>query len=263
MLGIASLLLTLGLVSAMEILWRRGDMAIADRARGLAIWAIMAPWWILVGSFAPDLFQALGIRPLVSLSLGVGWSTWLAIPLATALAFLWADFWFYWFHRAQHRFLWRFHAVHHSIENLSAVNSYHHWTEPFVWIALITLPMTLIDIGFYPRAAALTFFFTLQPAFIHSATRLNFGPLGRLLIDNRFHRIHHSIEERHFDKNFGAMTPLWDWLFGTIHMPAPGEWPETGLSSTREPRNPIEWAILPWQRRLIVDDLAPARARGH
>ena len=51
--------------------------------------------------------------------------------------------------------------------------------------------------------------------FIHSSARLNIGPLRYLLCDNRFHRIHHSREQRHIDHNFATSTPLWDVLFGT------------------------------------------------
>ena len=41
-----------------------------------------------------------------------------------------------------------------------------------------------------------------------------------MIADNRFHRIHHSIQPQHFDKNFGAGTSLWDQLFGTAYFPA-------------------------------------------
>jgi sterol desaturase/sphingolipid hydroxylase (fatty acid hydroxylase superfamily) len=43
-----------------------------------------------------------------------------------------------------------------------------------------------------------------------------FGWVGRwLLISPVAHRIHHSPEVEHFDRNFGGITPLWDRLFGT------------------------------------------------
>ncbi len=234
-------------MTILEILWRRGDMRLGDRLRGLQVWFVMWPLWYGVSLSAGWLLPSIGLEPLFSYKLGFEWAGLLAVPLATFLAFLWADFFFYWFHRFQHRFLWRFHSIHHSVENLSAVNSYHHWSEPFFWVVGVTLPMMVVELGFAPRALVIGYIFTLQPTFIHSATRLNFGPLGGVLVDNRYHRIHHSLDPAHHHKNFGAMTPLWDWVFRTRHMPAKDEWPATGLADAREPRHLIEWAMLPWR----------------
>lgn len=221
-------------------------MGVLDRARGLQVWLVMVPLWFFISTHARGWLTSLGMRPLIDLDVSLGWAGLLAVPVATFIAFLWTDFFFYWFHRFQHRYLWRFHSVHHSIENLSAINSYHHWSEAFFWPLLVTMPMMLVTLDFSPRIFIVTFIFALQPTFIHSDTKLHFGKLGWLLVDNRYHRIHHSIEERHFDKNFGAMTPLWDWLFGTLSKPGEGEWPDVGLPSKREARNLWQWAILPW-----------------
>ena len=54
-----------------------------------------------------------------------------------------------------------------------------------------------------------------QGNYLHSPIRLHLGVLGRYIVDNRVHRIHHSLEPAHFDKNFGMFTTLWDRLFGT------------------------------------------------
>src|SRR5262249_31221026 len=42
------------------------------------------------------------------------------------------DFFYYWFHRAQHRFgwLWDQHSLHHSTTTVNVTTAvYHHWTE--------------------------------------------------------------------------------------------------------------------------------------
>ena len=31
--------------------------------------------------------------------------------------------------------------------------------------------------------------------------------------------IHHSCKPEHIDKNLAFMFPIWDWLFGTYHLP--------------------------------------------
>jgi sterol desaturase/sphingolipid hydroxylase (fatty acid hydroxylase superfamily) len=166
--------------------------------------------------------------------------------LAAIVLALWIDFQFYVMHRLQHRFLWRFHAVHHSIRHLSAANSYHHWSEP-IWLSLIALPLLFVNVKIAPTMAALTFLFRVQQFYIHSSSKPHFGPLRRLLVDNRYHRIHHSLSPEHHHKNFGAMTPLWDWLFGTLYMPRSHEWPKVGLEGINEPTSLKEWSALPFR----------------
>jgi sterol desaturase/sphingolipid hydroxylase (fatty acid hydroxylase superfamily) len=151
------------------------------------------------------------------------------------------DFFFYWYHRAQHRWLWRWHSVHHSVTHLNALNSYHHISEPLMSMLMLQLPMALAfadDGPVIPIAAALLW---LHIVWIHSPTRVTLGPLRAVLVDNRYHRIHHSLEERHFDKNFGAFTTIWDRLFGTEHMPEKGEWPAVGLADQAPPAGLRAW----------------------
>jgi len=138
--------------------------------------------------------------------------------------------------------------VHHSIKNLSAANSYHHWSESLMGLPL-TIPLLFVDIQFGPALAALAFMFRYQQFYIHSASKPHFGPLRLLLVDNRYHRIHHSVQPEHHHKNFGAMTPLWDWLFGTLHMPKSSEWPDVGLRQVGQPDGLLEWSTLPWRLR--------------
>jgi sterol desaturase/sphingolipid hydroxylase (fatty acid hydroxylase superfamily) len=87
----------------------------------------------------------------------------------------------------------------------------------------------------------------LHIVWIHSPTRANFGPLRAWFVDNRYHRIHHSLEERHFDRNFGAFTTLWDRLFGTHYAPGPEEWPNVGLAEMGEPRGVGDWFAQPYR----------------
>ena len=113
----------------------------------------------------------------------------------------------------------------------------------------MTLPFALLmpdGLTVWPLAGALA---TLQSQYIHSPTRLHFGPFFRLVYDNRFHRIHHSVEPLHFDKNFGVTTPLWDWLFGTLYVPAKDEWPRTGLANQGDVDGLGDFLWRPFRRR--------------
>ena len=46
------------------------------------------------------------------------------------------------------------------------------------------------------------------------------GALGRVFLSPAHHQIHHSTNPAHFNKNLGSCLALWDWLFGTLHLPA-------------------------------------------
>ena len=91
------------------------------------------------------------------------------------------------------------------------------------------------------------FFLQLLTYYIHSPVDVHFGPLRKVLVDNRFHRIHHSIEPRHFGKNFGVTFSIWDRIFGTAYDPEPGEWPEVGLANVEPPRSVRDYLLLPFR----------------
>ena len=44
--------------------------------------------------------------------------------------------------------------------------------------------------------------------------------MGKLFQSPAHHQVHHSTDPRHFDKNLGFALAVWDWLFGTLHIPA-------------------------------------------
>jgi sterol desaturase/sphingolipid hydroxylase (fatty acid hydroxylase superfamily) len=46
------------------------------------------------------------------------------------------------------------------------------------------------------------------------------GALGRVFVSPAHHQIHHSTNPVHFNKNLGSCLAVWDWLFGTLHVPA-------------------------------------------
>jgi sterol desaturase/sphingolipid hydroxylase (fatty acid hydroxylase superfamily) len=257
LLSILSETLVLGLVFTLllllELLWPRDRQSTLSRLRGAVFWSIATVVNGFVAVGATLAFRAVGVRPLVVLDLS--WT-----PLGLIAVVLIGDLFFYWMHRAQHTLLWRFHAVHHSIEELNAVSSYHHVSEGLVRAVAIGLPASLIAIH-VRDVVNLGLVVSLQGAFLHSCTRLNFGPLRALVGDNVFHRIHHSREPRHFDKNFSGFCPVWDVVFGTAYFPAPGEWPATGLAEAREPLSVVDFLVRPLRSGGRSDPLAP-RADG-
>lgn len=223
----------------------------SERAQlaSLRFWAFYAVAGALIVTFFEMAKRPLDLEPLVLLSLAEeipNWAAYILGPLAITAVY---DFWNYWMHRAQHRWFWAQHSVHHSIRNLSAVNSYMHWTEELFRVAFIAIPTAVLfqlEIGGATLAA--TMISAAHGNFIHSASSLHLGKFGRLfLADNRWHRIHHSIEREHFDKNFGTGITLWDRLFGTAYFPESHEWPATGVHDQPEPTTIDDYLWRPFR----------------
>lgn len=204
---------------------REAPMVYRNRLRVIGFAVIFIPCAIVSGFAVMQLLASLGLYALADIP---GLLGFVAAVILTDLAY-------YWYHRAQHSvgWLWRFHSVHHSIEKMGAGAGYHHLLEAPVKALFVSLPVSMV----MDRAAAplVVFLFSIHGYYIHSTTRLNFGPLAWLIADNRVHRIHHSLEPRHFNKNFGALSLIWDKLFGTAYFPT-DEWPAVGLSGSPEPR---------------------------
>lgn len=80
-------------------------------------------------------------------------------PLADApmwaillIGFVVRDFVQWWIHRLLHRvgFLWQFHKVHHSVEQMGfAAHLRFHWMETVVYRSIEYIPLALLGIGLY------------------------------------------------------------------------------------------------------------------
>jgi len=245
-LGFLGSAFAFAMLLVIELIAPNERISIATRLRAWGFWAIAIPINVLVVMAMGAAWQSFGLRPLYVLPVGEGLRSWgwAALIIAPIIAAMLNDFFFYWFHRAEHAFLWRFHAVHHSIRDLHGGSGYHHVTEPVFRFALMTIPASFITTD-VSVITAMSTVLGLQQLYVHSNTSADLGWGRVLFVDNRFHRIHHSLDERHFDKNFGAMTTLWDRLFGTAYWPAKDEWPEVGLAEIDEPRSVGEYLDLP------------------
>lgn len=143
-------------------------------------------------------------------------------PLLQVLpALLIFDFFEYWFHRCSHRyrFLWRFHAVHHSPKRLYFFNAARfHFVD---WIVLSAIEVAvLLVMGADPKVIALcVVFIQIHGLFQHANIELKLGPLNYLVSGPELHRWHHSKIVAESDKNFGNNVIVWDLLFGSYFLP--------------------------------------------
>jgi sterol desaturase/sphingolipid hydroxylase (fatty acid hydroxylase superfamily) len=128
-----------------------------------------------------------------------------------------ADFLVYWIHRWQHssRFLWAFHAMHHSQEQLSfATVMRTHPIDDFLLTTLTFVPLLMLG---DPIHMVLPVYLGMEfiIAILHSEIPWKFGPLYRVFVSPTFHSIHHSLSREHHDRNYGRLLSIWDHLFGT------------------------------------------------
>ncbi|MGH6980822.1 MAG: sterol desaturase family protein [Stellaceae bacterium] len=240
-------------------------MSVNSRLRGVALRiAILA-----VGTVVQALLiKALELHPVAPLlrvhvaqwlhsgGMAVRTAGWVGVYFASML---FIEFWMYWFHRLQHAipFLWGFHRVHHSIRELNALNSTDHLSDPIFATPFAVLPTVFIlgfDAGPWPFALALLANF--HGFYVHSSTRLNFGPLRYLFVDARHHRVHHSLNPAHFDKNFGGRMPFWDVVFGTVHFPRRDEKVAVGMADLSPP-DFRAFIAIPWRAKLQTEAAVP------
>lgn len=158
--------------------------------------------------------------------------------VAIGLGFLLADFFMWCSHYLRHRSatLWRFHQVHHSQTQMSPLTDRRfHFVEPLVFVVIATIPAGLLGLSW--NEGRLLFFATVfATTFTHANLRWNMGPLRHVLVTPQSHRIHHSNDRRHWERNYGAVLSIWDRLFRTRWADA-DEYPVVG---TDDPDFPLE-----------------------
>jgi sterol desaturase/sphingolipid hydroxylase (fatty acid hydroxylase superfamily) len=173
----------------------------------------------------------LGVRNIFNLNFDTGGSIPFVV-LAMLVEALVVDFFFYWFHRCQHTVsvMWQIHMLHHSDMALNVTTTHRvhfleHVLTPFFMITPIMLLFELPDRTIYWIAIAPT----IWSYVVHANIRVGFGRFWWLLSSPQYHRIHHSIEPEHRNKNFAVWFPFYDVMFGSAWRPRPGEFPETGV----------------------------------
>jgi sterol desaturase/sphingolipid hydroxylase (fatty acid hydroxylase superfamily) len=173
------------------------------------------------------------VLPIVTL-LGAGFATlledhasWLILPkvngvpswcfVVIGLLAIDASDWLV--HFLNHRFnpLWRFHAVHHSQEEVSVLTTFR--AHPLVHLSFV---LTAVP-GFVLAAnaatpATLLIAYACLGTLPHANVPWTYGRLGRLVISPAYHRAHHRSAGR-LDVNLGVVFPFWDALTGRAIFP--------------------------------------------
>ncbi|MEA3381277.1 MAG: sterol desaturase family protein [Pseudomonadota bacterium] len=127
----------------------------------------------------------------------------------------------YWQHRLFHTvpLLWRFHKMHHADSHVDTTTGLRfHPVEIAISLGVKAAAVALLGI---PAVAIVIFEVALNgfALFNHANIRLSQkwdDKVGRVLITQRLHRIHHSQAKAESNSNYGFSVSWWDRLFNSF-----------------------------------------------
>jgi sterol desaturase/sphingolipid hydroxylase (fatty acid hydroxylase superfamily) len=141
--------------------------------------------------------------------------------LQVLIFFLMVDFLNYWIHRFCHEWpvLWIIHKYHHSAVEMTVLTSARdHPMERALATMIFTLPAAVL---LFPQEYFIVvwLFAKLIGLLKHSNIKSNWGVLGEFVIQSPVaHRVHHSKNPMHHNKNYGSLFQIWDVIFGTAYL---------------------------------------------
>lgn len=168
------------------------------------------------------------------------------------LGFVAGEVGYYWGHRWSHQipFLWRFHSIHHSAEEVDfLVNTRAHPLDMVFSRICALVPMYALGLGGPTSASGgsalpvlVTLVGTVWGFFIHANLKWSFGPLEWLVSTPKFHHWHHT-KTGPINHNYASTLPWLDRLFGTHTLPR--EWPESYGIEAKIPLAVIDQLLYP------------------
>lgn len=134
------------------------------------------------------------------------------------LLLLGIDFIFYWVHRWGHQIniMWAAHSPHHSAQEMNFLVALRASVTQRLFSFFFFWPLTLI--GFRPFDIYMMTAVHLFISFLHHTELI--PKLWRwvefVFTTPSHHRVHHGVNFKYLDKNYGEFLIVWDRLFGTF-----------------------------------------------
>ena len=137
------------------------------------------------------------------------WRVWVGALIAY-------DFFYYWNHRIDHEvgIFWAAHVVHHQSEAFNLSTALRQPSSAVLLGWIFYLPMAIA--GVPPLVfVAVGLIDLLYQFWIHTELVGKLGWFDRVFASPSNHRVHHGVNDKYLDKNYGGILILWDRLFGT------------------------------------------------
>lgn len=156
--------------------------------------------------------------------------------------------------------LWRLHRMHHADQEFDATTGLRF--HPVEIVVSMAIKLAVVGAIGAPPVAVLLFEVLLNATalFNHSNIRLPHGVdrvLRLVLVTPDMHRVHHSVDPRETNSNYGFSLPWWDRLLGTyVAQPAKGhDAMQIGIEQFRTPRDQ-------WLDRMLVQPMRGPASGG-
>ena len=157
--------------------------------------------------------------------------------------------------------LWRLHRMHHADLEFDATTGLRF--HPVEIVMSMGIKLAMVAALGPPAVAVLIFEVLLNGTALFNHSNINLPRkvdrwLRLIVVTPDMHRVHHSVDPRETNSNFGFNLPWWDRLLGTnVAQPAKGhQGMEIGIEQFRTPRDL-------WLDRMLVQPLrGPASGRA-
>ena len=171
------------------------------------------------------------------------------VVLDITIYLLVVTFFDYWSHRILHsKLFWPLHRFHHSATEFNTLTVYRNHPALAAWDPLVQmwplafLPMTPSISEYWPLVVVL--WHTVQMV-NHSDFDWTYGWIGRwLVMSPGMHKVHHSNNPAHFNKNLGNLFVIWDRIFGTYQDVSPQ--PVTLGLLGEDGKLSEQWTVVEW-----------------
>jgi sterol desaturase/sphingolipid hydroxylase (fatty acid hydroxylase superfamily) len=170
-----------------------------------------------------------------------------------ALGLLAYDFCYYWLHRFGHTMalFWAAHSIHHQSEDYNLSTALRQTSSGWIAGWVFYLPMALV--GFPPLVfGVVALIDLLYQYWVHTQQIGKLGWFDRWFCSPSNHRVHHAVNEKYLDKNYGGILIIWDRMFGSFVEEDDAEPCVYGTIKPLRSWNPI-WANLSFYTELARD----------
>jgi len=163
------------------------------------------------------------------------------------------DLCYYWHHRFGHTMalFWAAHVVHHQSEDYNLSTALRQTSSGWVAGWLFYLPMALL--GFAPLVfGVVALIDLLYQYWVHTQQIGRLGWFDRWFCAPSNHRVHHAVNDKYLDRNYGGIFIVWDRLFGSYIEEDDAEPCIYGTRGPLRSWNPV-WANLQYYAELAKD----------